>query len=268
MPPRSWRIASACEIGTSHAKSGLPCQDSVAHSIVRTKNGNVFISVVSDGAGSAAHAEIGSWLAATTFVELVEVYLETGGRLIDVDRLKVVSWIEATRACLKRRAHDDGNALEDYYCTLIAAIVGPSAAVFAQIGDGAVVVSHGEADGWSWVFWPQHGEYANQTTFLLSANATEALEFTLAPRRIDELAMFSDGIERMVLHSATKTVNDAFFEQMLAPVRASKSHGLDQKLSKGLKTYLGSTSVNARTDDDKSLLMATRRSSVKAAAVE
>jgi hypothetical protein len=266
MPRRSWRVASACEIGTSHVRSGLPCQDSVAHSIVRTKRGNVFISVVSDGAGSAAHSEIGSWLAATTFVELVEVYLETGGRLNDIDRPKVVSWIEATTARLVERARDDGNAPKDYSCTLIAAIVGPNAAVFAQIGDGAVVVSHGEADGWSWVFWPQHGEYANQTTFVLSANATDALEFNLAPRRIDEFAMFSDGIERMVLHSSTKTVNDAFFEQMFAPVRASKSHGLDQKLSSGLKTYLGSAPVNARTDDDKSLLMATRRPSKKVAA--
>ncbi len=100
---------------------------------------------------------------------------------------------------------------------------------------------------------------------MLSGNAAEALEFNLAPRRIDEFAMFSDGIERMVLHSATKTVNDAFFEQMFAPVRASKSHGLDQQLSSGLKTYLASAPVNARTDDDKSLLMATRRPSKKVA---
>jgi hypothetical protein len=114
MPRRNWRVASACEIGTSHIKSGLPCQDSVAHSIIRTRRGNVFVSVVCDGAGSAAHSEIGSWLAATTFVELVEVYLQTGGRLIDIDRAKVVWWIEATRARLIERARDDGNAPKDY----------------------------------------------------------------------------------------------------------------------------------------------------------
>jgi hypothetical protein len=265
MRRRSWRLASACEIGTSHLKSGLPCQDSVAHSIIRTKRGNVLVSVVCDGAGSATHSEVGSWLAANTFVELVEVYLKSGGLLIDVDRSRVISWIEATRVHLTQRAHNDGNALKDYACTLIAAIVGPSAAVFAQIGDGAIVVSHGQADGWSWVFWPKHGEYANQTTFVLSANATEALEFNLAPRRIDEFAMFSDGIERMVLHTATKTVNDAFFEQMLAPVRVSNSWGLDQKLSSNLKAYLGSAPVNARTDDDKSLVMATRQPMKRAA---
>jgi Protein phosphatase 2C len=259
----SWRAASACETGTSHISSGSPCQDYVAHRIIRAKGGQVFVSVVSDGAGSAKHSQIGSWLASSSFIELVELYFENGGRVVDIDRDRVASWIVGTAERLIDRARDDGNDPKEYSCTLIAAIIGPSAAVFAQIGDGAVVVSHGEADGWSWVFWPQHGQYANQTTFVLSANALAALEFSLAPRRIDEFAMFSDGIERMVLHGATKTVNDAFFEQMLIPVRASKARGLDQKLSEKLKEYLGSPAVNARTNDDKSLLMATRRPRIK-----
>jgi hypothetical protein len=240
MTRHSWRAASACEIG------------------------QVFVSVVSDGAGSAKHSEIGSWLASSTFIELVELYFDKGGRLVDIDRDRVASWIAGTAERLIDRARDDGNDPKDYSCTLIAAIIGPNAAVFAQIGDGAVVVSHGEADGWSWVFWPQHGEYANQTTFVLSENALASLEFGLAPRRIDEFAMFSDGIERMVLHGATKAVNDAFFEQMFIPVRASNARGLDEALSEKLRQYLGSAAVNARTNDDKSLLLATRRPRAKA----
>jgi len=219
----------------------------------------VLVAVVCDGAGSAAYSEVGSWLASTTFAELVEVYFENRGRLIDISRETVVGWITSTAERLSARAREDGNALKDYSCTLLAAIVGNKAAAFAQIGDGAIVVSHGEADGWSWVFWPQHGEYANQTVFVLSDDATEALEFNLAPRRIDEIAVFSDGIERMVLHGASKAVNDPFFDQMFEPVRASTSPGLDQKLSGKLKEYLGSAAVNARTNDDKTLLMATRR---------
>lgn len=254
----SWRVVSACDIGTSHTGSGTPCQDNADHCIVRTKEGPVLVAVVCDGAGSAAHSDIGAWLAATTFIELVEVYFENGGRLIDIDRDKMVDWIAKTAERLTARANGDGNSPKDYSCTLIAAIVGNDAAAFAQIGDGAIVVSHGAADGWSWVFWPQHGEYANQTLFVLSANAADAMEFNLAPRRIDEFAIFSDGIERMVLHGATKAVND-FFDQMFVPVRASTAKGLDQKLSDKLKAYLGSVVVNARTNDDKTLLMATRR---------
>lgn len=226
----------------------------------------MLVAVVCDGAGSAAHSEIGSWLTSTTIVELVEVHFENGGCLVDIDRDKVVGWIASTAERLTARARDDGNAPKDYSCTLIAAIVGNEAAVFAQIGDGAIVVSHGEADGWSWVFWPHHGEYANQTVFVLSANATDALEFSLAPRRIDELAIFSDGIERMVLHGATKAVNDPFFDQMFISIRASTVRGLDQKLSDRLKDYLGSAVINARTNDDKTLVLATRRPRKKAKA--
>jgi len=259
MARSSWRVASACEIGTSHVGSGTPCQDYAAHAAIRGKEGQILVVVVCDGAGSAAHSEIGSWLASTTFVELVEVYFEHGGRLVDIDRSNVAGWVERTADRLIMRAKEDGNSPKDYSCTLLAAVIGAEAAVFAQIGDGAIVVSHGEADGWNWVFWPQHGEYANQTVFVLSENATEALQFDLALRRVDEFAVFSDGIERMVLHGATKTVNDKFFEQMFAPIRASTARGFDPKLSEQLKTYLGSAVVNARTNDDKTLVMATRQ---------
>jgi serine/threonine protein phosphatase PrpC len=145
----SWRVVSACDIGTSHNGSGTPCQDSAAHGIIRTKEGPVLVAVVCDGAGSAAHSEIGSWLASMTFVELVEVHFERGGRLGDIGRDKVVGWIAGTAERLTARAREDGNSPKDYSCTLIAAIVGNDAAAFAQIGDGAIVVSHGEADGWS-----------------------------------------------------------------------------------------------------------------------
>ena len=85
------------------------------------------------------------------------------------------------------------------------------------------------------------------------------MQYDFAPRRVEEFAVFSDGIERMVLHGATKTVNDKFFEQMIAPMRTSEVRGVDCKLSLQLKKYLGSKVVNARTNDDKTLVLATRR---------
>jgi len=40
-------------IGTSHTKTGQPCQDSVRVRLVDTSAGQILISAVSDGAGSA-----------------------------------------------------------------------------------------------------------------------------------------------------------------------------------------------------------------------
>ncbi len=255
----SWRIAAACEIGTSHLNSGLPCQDSATQEIIDAEEGPILLAVVCDGAGSAAFSDIGSQLAAATIIEKVGAYFAEGGQLNDIDRDVMTGWVLNAADRLIAKANEDGNIPKDYSCTMLIAIAGAEGAVFAQIGDGAIVVSHGEADGWSWVFWPQHGEYANQTVFILSANATESLAFTSEPRRIDEIAIFSDGIERMVLHAETKAVNDAFFNEMFVPVRASRANGLDPHLSCQLRAYLGSPPVNARTNDDKTLVMATRR---------
>jgi hypothetical protein len=88
------------------------------------------------------------------------------------------------------------------------------------------------------------------------------------PKAVNPNATAARGnrISKAAVHGATKAVNESFFNQMFAPVRASKSSGLDQKLSEQLKAYLGSGMVNARTNDDKTLLMATRRPRKRASA--
>lgn len=226
--------------------------------IVATTDGPVLIAVVCDGAGSAAHSDIGSLLAADTFIELVEVYLGQGGKVTDLNRETICQWIDDTAEALSVRAEANEHAVRDYACTLLAAIVAEEVAAFIQIGDGAMVVSHGQEDGWCYLFWPQHGEFANTTNFIVSANATEAVEFSLEPRRINEFAIFSDGIENLVLHHASRSVHDAFFNAMFPPVRNSDVNGWDQKLSDSLAKYLSSPAICERTDDDKTLVLATR----------
>jgi hypothetical protein len=223
----------------------------------------VLVVVVSDGAGSAAHSNVGSWLAAKTFIECAEVFLADGGKLSTIDRSIVCGWIVEIRCALEATAKGNGHATRDYACTLLATLAGTDAAVFVQVGDGAIVVSHGEEDGWSYVFWPQHGEYANTTNFVITPNVEEILDFELAPRRIDEFAVFSDGIEKLVLHDATRTVHESFFHKMFPPVRKLEAGGLDSELSEGLKRYLSSPVICERTDDDKTLVLASRRSVAK-----
>jgi hypothetical protein len=143
---------------------------------------------------------------------------------------------------------------------LLAAIIADDSAAFLQIGDGAIVTSRGEEDGWCWVFWPQHGEFANTTNFVVSTNALDVFEFDLAPRRVDEIALFTDGLENLVLHRASKTVHDPFFNALLNPVRQSTSDGYDEQLSEKLRAYLSLPAFCERTNDDKTLVIASRRS--------
>lgn len=261
----SWRIASASAIGTSHISVGKPCQDNAVHSLVDGPEGQVLTAVVCDGAGSAAYSEVGSWLASQTLLELVFVHFAEEGTLSQIDRKKVLGWV--TDIAERISAHADGldHSTRDYACTLLAAILGPDSAVFLQIGDGAMVVSHGQEDGWSYVFWPQHGAYANTTNFVTSPGLSDLLEFEFAPRRIDEVALFSDGIENLVLHQASRSVHQPFFDAMFPAVRQSRSLGEDPELSSGLKAYLSSPRICERTDDDKSLILASRSTSQPAA---
>jgi hypothetical protein len=263
MESAPWRIALASATGTSHEATGAPCQDSVAYVFLDTDAGAILIAAVSDGAGSAAHSEIGSRLAVAAFIDQAERYLSEGHALAALSASIACDWVQSIVTKLGAAAEENGHESRDYSCTLLGAIVGQEQAAFVQIGDGAIVVSHGEDDGWSYVFWPQHGEYANTTNFIQSPDIAAVLAFDVAPRRIDEFAVFSDGIENLVLHKASRTVHEAFFRDMIQPVRRSESEGFDTKLSQGLQRYLESEPVCERTDDDKTLVLATRAARIE-----
>jgi hypothetical protein len=253
-----WRIASACALGTSHAANGTPCQDNASQILIEAEDGTVLVAVVCDGAGTAAFAEQGSKLAAEGFVRAVERYIKEGGRVVGITREIASTWIAEASNSIHQEAMRDGHNVREYACTLLAAIIGEREAAFLQVGDGAIVVSEGANDGWAWVFWPQHGEFANTTNFITTPGVDTLMEFGASKRSIEELAIFSDGIEHLVLNNATKQVHAAFFDAMFPPVRQS-SAGLNSKLSSDLQAYLLSPRIADRTDDDKTLILATCR---------
>jgi hypothetical protein len=141
---------------------------------------------------------------------------------------------------------------------VLFALVGVEAAVFLQIGDGVIVVND-QALHWSWVFWPERGEFANTTFFVTDAAASDHLRFEHRQGSIDEIALLTDGIEPLVLHYASRIVHTPFFDRMFGPVRRSKAVGEDLALSQDLESYLSSPAILERTDDDKTLVLATRR---------
>lgn len=256
---RGWRIAAAAAIGTSHIKQGTVCQDSHACRVFEDGAGRpVAVFVVSDGAGSAARADEGSDIACRTIVEAVEVFLANGGQVAAIDIDTARSWMEMVQSAITFLADEAGAVPRDYACTLLVAVVAEDAAAFIQVGDGAMVVAD-EAGEWSWVHWPQRGDYANTTYFVTDASAADQMAFDSVERTVDEVAVFTDGIEALVLHYATKTVHAPFFDKMFVPVRALEAEGIDQGLSAGLERYLASPTVCERTDDDKTLVLATRR---------
>jgi hypothetical protein len=158
-------------------------------------------------------------------------------------------------------------AVRDYACTLLVTVIEPQCATFLQIGDGAIVISLPlEPDEYHWVFWPERGEYANQTCFVTDENAGCHLQFDSRNVEIDEVALFSDGVQSLALHYESRTAYAPFFHSFFAPVRAEPP-GKSDALCMALDAFLNSPRVNARTDDDKTLVISTRRQKVGSTAV-
>ena len=103
--------------------------------------------------------------------------------------------------------------------------------------------------------WPAHGEYASQTYFVTDDPSTD-LRITRLPYPVVGAAVFSDGIERLVLRFADQTASASFFDKFAATVRGAHVIGPIPRLNASLKQYLDSPAINERTDDDKSLIIA------------
>ena len=179
MSLRAWRTAHASVIGTSHLASGTECQDAARCAVVQDATGaDVLIAAVSDGAGSAPRSSAGATLATDTFLDAMSdaIGKDTGG-LAFLDRSYVEVWLAGLLVEISAMADQEGRAVGDYACTFLAAVVSDACACFLQVGDGAIVASRpGEAP--QWIFWPQHGEFANSTFFVTQQGVADVLMFS------------------------------------------------------------------------------------------
>ncbi len=247
-----WKIVRASVIGTSHASSALSCQDDCYADNFQ----NHLICLVADGAGSAKQGDMGAELACRTAREHIEAALDDGAPLPILDELAVKEWIHAVRQMISETAEADGLTVRDYACTLLAAVIGTKESVFFQIGDGAIVASNGSAQGI--VFWPEAGMYANMTHFITDSDMFSHLHIAVVKASIKEVALFSDGLQRLALSFEQRIPHVPFFEPMLAVLRKQELSTCDA-LDEQLARFLGSRHVNERTDDDKTLVLASRR---------
>lgn len=257
----AWRFAFASTRGSSHVAGGLPCQDSSICELIGTADDPVFVAAVSDGAGSASHSEVGSSIACKSFVNEITALVSELGSSQPPDHIQMEAWLADFLTEAQSAADERDLTLRDLACTFVGAVVTPTWSAFCQVGDGAIVVDHDVEDAagrFEVVFWPEQGQYANETYFATMADATEHLHYRVDNRPVREIAIFSDGLQRMVLDYATREPFQPFFFQMMQPVRRTEAEGHSVDLSQALSSYLASPIVSERTDDDATLILATR----------
>jgi len=141
----------------------------------------------------------------------------------------------------------------DYATTLTCAIVTATRLVVGHLGDGVVVA--GEGDDLFAVTQLQRGEYANETLFLTQADALDQLAIEFVDRPVRTLAVMSDGLIRLALKMPAQQPHAPFFQPLFQATAAMQD---EAEIARQLSAFLGSERVNARTDDDKSLVLAVR----------
>lgn len=249
----AWRVVGVSTRGTSHLKTGDPCQDIHAWRVLPC---GTLVVAVSDGAGTARLADVAATLAVKAAMETVCLELEAA----DTAGLADEAWQALLRDAITRAltAMEEETVvrnapLRDFACTLLVAVARPGEQVAAiQIGDGAVVAQ--EAGGEVFALTrPAPSEYLNETTFLISPGAIEGASFALWRGDLARLAALTDGLQMLALRMPLGDPHQGFFEPMFRFVAAADD---PEAAVASLQGFLDSPRVRERADDDLTIFLA------------
>lgn len=255
--PGDWRYVYASVPGVAHLAGGIDCQDACAVQLLpASERGPILIMAAADGAGSAIQGGIGAELACRT------VLAECAARVLDPTAMEwargdAEALLASVRAALLRRAAEENRPVREFACTLLGAVVATDRALFLQIGDGAIVIDAGAH--YRPVFWPQTGEYANETRFVTDPDATARMESAILTEPVTDIALLSDGLQPLALHYRSQQAHAPFFQPMFQHLSEHPEPGCPEGLTLALERFLASPAINQRTHDDKTLILATRR---------
>ncbi len=253
---RYWSWVGACSIGSAHIAAGTGCDDAGACLEVPAPAGPTLIAVVSDGAGTAAHSRMGAKIACSEFCRAAVEYVTQGGQLDHFDSDLADQWLDRVRDRIAHIAEERGSALRSFAATLVGAVIQHETAAFVHVGDGACVLRLADQPDWTVQSWPSHGEYAS-TTYFVTDDPQPCAKTSLVVGTIEEVALFTDGLERLALDFASTNAFPGFFDPMFRPIRLAGG-GRQRELSRELRTFLDSPRVTGRTDDDKTIILARR----------
>jgi Serine/threonine protein phosphatase len=248
-----WQAVGWKEKGIGHIKNGTPCQDDFNYQII--SNEQVIIGAVSDGMGSAAHSELGSQIAVQTAIRLLNQnnLLNTP---INEDEARAFfeKLLNSVVTEIQAEAKNQGYAVRDLACTLLAFVATPDWLAAMQVGDGLIVIRPKEEATYELLFRPTKGEYGNETVPITSSTASQEMQVTVIPKAVDFICAATDGIEHIsLLKSKTWIAYEKFFEPLERQImRPNITQTEKQNI---LRDFLNSEQVNQKTDDDKTVLL-------------
>lgn len=250
-----WKTIGESVIGTSHMHTNKQCEDAIYYTSFKiSSTEEVLICAVSDGAGSAKYAAEASKYVTEKTVRKIEQIIH--GKL-NIDEVDIFPIAEELYSELKGKASQVNEPLNEFSCTLLGCVVFSNKALFFQVGDGAIVRNDG-AGYYTNLWWPHNGEYQNTTSFFIDDENFSQFKILQIEESINEIAIFSDGLQLLILNTETQSVHQPFFKNVFQSLRLADNENSLAILKKKLANYLESDLINSRTDDDKTLFLATR----------
>lgn len=250
---QQWFCIGASVQGTRHIISDSPCQD--YHRCEYLPTGELVVAVA-DGAGSAAQSEIGARLACEAAVENLKCTVSH--QKLDTDEVWQAAIYAAFKAGIEKlvcEAYWQEVAVREFATTLIIMVFTQDLVVGGMVGDGAGVVCDIQGNFWC-IFTPQKGEYVNQTYFLTTPHALDKLEIQFLRSPPSAAALLTDGLIRLSCNTLQNQPHARFFEPLFKFCVEAQNQAMAQQ---ELANWLASEQINGRTDDDKTLVLITKK---------
>ena len=270
-----WHVACATAVGKMHLEKGINCQDHSKYVALKDGWG---IAIVSDGAGSAKHSEIGSEFLTNYGCRYFQEILEKSGWMENNKLPTEAEWInvafyvlQTLREELKKVAVANEYELRDLGATMIVLIHSPLGFLLTHVGDGRAGYKD-ESGKWKAIFTPHKGEESSSTIFMTSEFWNKpyyVLSGVLVPEsRVircvpKAFILMSDGCEKTMWQCTTKasdsmhyydanSPHEPIINELISDLAKVKQNKLNEKLFKLLADEIPSLK---KEQDDKSVIV-------------
>lgn len=239
------RVLSACVTGPLHKIKNAPCQDYCRHST----NGDNFVAVISDGAGSAKYGRIGAKILCDTLVDLLP-----NVPFVDI-KTSIINAVEIAREKLlfhRLNSHNNTRGLMAFAATLVGVVWHKNHGIFFHIGDGAALAFTGNDFSHYITSKPENGIFSCETYFYTMDDWRDCIRFTTF-EKAHTIMMMSDGVTGFSFSPDYSHIESRF----LLPIdRFLSNEPLKKRASRALYNTLSTPQAQKINPDDKTFLWA------------
>ena len=275
----AWTAAVGRCQGSSHKASGAPCQDQV---FAMTSDEGVRVICLADGAGSARFSHYGAYLVVTRTAKMMaekfDRFFTYTQHETPIESL-LIGQLQKDLAALSSLGIDPSDedrarfdlpsrdeellipcAVRDLASTLLAVAVKGNRYIALHVGDGIIGYEYLDANRQAHlevISTPDNGEFANETVFVPSAGALQAVRLykgllDTARKHIIGFILMSDGPEASLYHKPSRSLAPAC-GKLLTACRALPPEEMTVQLKAALEKVIAQ-----KTGDDCSIALLAR----------